>query len=209
MNGLLKEYRKKKREIRKRLQCFRGIYKKGNKQIFSELCFCILTPQAKAVVCDRAIRGLQKRSLLFKGSQRDIISCLKGVRFPNNKARYIVEARGLFKNGKAIGIKDRLNTKDLFDTRDWLVKHIKGLGYKEASHFLRNIGLGKDLAILDRHILKNLKDYGIIEEIPDSLSRRNYIEIEEKMKRFFKRVNIAIEEIDLLFWSRETGFIFK
>jgi len=38
---------------------------------------------------------------------------------------------------------------------EWLVKNLTGLGYKEAGHFLRNIGSGK-IAILDRHILRNL-----------------------------------------------------
>jgi len=80
---------------------------------------------------------------------------------------------------------------------------------KEASHFLRNIGLGKDLAILDRHILKNLKEYGVINEIPKSITKKVYIAIEDKMREFSKRINIPMDELDLLFWSKETGIIFK
>ncbi len=209
MKGLLKDYRKRKAQIKKRLQDFRSIYKKSDKDIFAELCFCIFTPQAKAIVCDKAIRRLQKRGFLLKGSQKDIRSCLKGVRFPNNKARYAILARGFFKNGQGLDIKTKLGTEDLFKTRDWLVKNVKGLGYKETSHFLRNIGLGRDLAILDRHILKNLKKYGVIKKIPDSLNRKDYIRIEKKMRDFFQKLNIPMEEIDLLFWSRETGMIFK
>ncbi len=94
--------------------------------------------------------------------------------------------------------------------REWFVENIKGFGYKEASHFLRNIGLGKDIAILDRHILKNLKKYGVIDKIPSSLgSRRVYLEIEEKMKGFSKKTGIPLEDMDLLFWSLQTGFVFK
>lgn len=209
MKGLFKDYKRRKREIKDRLQHFRHVYKKDDKDIFAELCFCILTPQAKAVVCDAAIRRLQKRNLLFKGSHKDMRPYLKGVRFPNNKAKYLIAARDFFGDGKGLDIKSKIDTKDLFKTRDWLVKNIKGLGYKEASHFLRNIGFGKDMAILDRHILKNLQRCGIIKEMPDSLSRKNYIEIEDKMRQFFKRRNIPMEEIDLLFWAKETGFIFK
>lgn len=209
MKELLQDYKKRKREIKARLQYFRKVYKKNDKDIFAELCFCILTPQAKAVICDRAIKRLVKEGLLFKGSQRDIKPYLKGVRFPNNKAKYLVGARDFFGNGKGLDVKGKIDTRDLFKTRNWLAENIKGLGYKEASHFLRNIGLGKDLAILDRHILKNLKKYGIIKEIPDSLSRKDYIKIENKMRRFFGRLGIAMEEIDLLFWAKETGFIFK
>ncbi len=203
MKSLLDDYKKKKIDIRNRLQEFQHIYKRGEKDIFTELCFCILTPQAKAVICDQAIKRLQKQDLLFKGSQRDVRRCLKGVRFPNNKARYLVEAR------KCSNLKARIDTKDLIKARDWLVKNIKGLGYKEASHFLRNIGFGQDMAILDRHILKNLKRYGIIKKIPDSLTKKEYIKIENKMREFFQQLNITLEEIDLLFWSNETGMIFK
>jgi len=61
------------------------------------------------------------------------------------------------------------------DMREWLIRSIRGIGYKEASHFLRNIGLGENLAILDRHILKNLKFFGVIEEIPASLPKKNIL----------------------------------
>jgi len=80
---------------------------------------------------------------------------------------------------------------------------------KEATHFLRNIGLGKDLAILDRHILKNLNYYGVINELPKTLTKKKYLEIEDKMKKFSEEIKIPIDELDLLFWSEETGKIFK
>lgn len=93
--------------------------------------------------------------------------------------------------------------------REWLVGKVLGIGMKEASHFLRNIGLGKDLAILDRHILINLKEYDVIKEIPRYITRKVYIDIEDKMKKFSKLMSIPMDELDLLFWSKETGMIFK
>ncbi|MBU4311764.1 MAG: N-glycosylase/DNA lyase [Candidatus Omnitrophica bacterium] len=209
MKNLLKDHRRKKQAIKKRLQDFRQVYKRGDEDIFSELCFCILTPQARAVVCDMAIKKLQDKGLLHRGAQEDIRKCLSGVRFPNNKARYLIEAREFFKNGKGPDIKSKIDPMDPNKTRDWLVRNVKGFGYKEASHFLRNIGLGKDMAILDRHILKNLKRYKVIKKIPGALSKKEYVRIESKMREFFKRTNISMEEIDLLFWSMETGMIFK
>lgn len=209
MRNLIRDYKNRKKEIRDRLTDFKKVYRRSNKDIFTELCFCILTPQSKAVLCDEAIRALQKKDLIFKGSEKKVVSCLKGVRFPNNKAKYLILARKFFKNGNDPDIKSKIDTKDLFKTREWFVKNVKGLGYKEASHFLRNIGLGRGLAILDRHILKNLKRYSIINKIPNSLTRKEYVNIEEKMKKFFEPMGISMEEIDLLFWSRETGMIFK
>lgn len=209
MKDLIEDYKKKKGSIKKRLRYFKEVNKQSDKDLFAELCFCILTPQAKAIICDEAVNNLKKAGALYRGSRRDIRPYLKGVRFPNNKSKYIVATRSFFRNGGDLDIKGKLDPKDPFKTRDWLVKNVRGLGYKEASHFLRNIGLGEGLAILDRHILKNLKRYGVIKKIPDSLNRKEYLNIEKRMKEFFGKINIPIEEADLLFWSRETGFIFK
>ena len=209
MKKLKSDYSKKKQKIKERLKEFDDVGKTGDEEIFEELCFCLFTPQSKAVSCDKAVRELKKSSLLLKGDKRAVRNRLKGVRFPNNKAGYLITARRTFRNGRSIDIKGRLNTDNIFSTRDWLVENIKGLGYKEASHFLRNIGLGRDLAILDVHILKNLKRYGVIDKIPTSISKKNYLEIEEKMKVFSKKIDIPFEELDLLFWSNQTGIIFK
>lgn len=202
-----KEYRRKKSQIKKRLREFRAVLKENNRRIFEELCFCVLTPQSKALNCDRAIRELSKKDLLHVGKATEIRKILRrSVRFHNNKAAYIVGARKPF---FCLDFKRMVNTRSAFDVREWLVKNIKGLGYKEASHFLRNIGLGRDLAILDRHILKNLKRYGAIDRVPPSITRKTYLEVEDVMKKFCASIGIPLEELDLLFWSQETGVIFK
>ncbi len=211
MRHLLREYRTKKGLIKKRLKEFDRIYKAKDEDIFCELCFCLLTPQSKAINCDKAIRTLKKSKLLFKGSPSQIGKILKGLaRFHNKKALFLVAARNLFRNGKnKLDIKVKLDKSNVLKTREWLVDNIKGLGYKEASHFLRNIGMGKDLAILDVHILKNLKRYGVINKIPKSISKKDYLEIEQRIIDFSKKTKIPPEELDLLFWSHQTGFIFK
>jgi N-glycosylase/DNA lyase len=98
---------------------------------------------------------------------------------------------------------------DAKTTRAWLVREVDGLGWKEASHFLRNIGRGDDLAILDRHILRNLQRHGVIRRMPGSLTPKRYLQIENRMESFSKDVEISMAALDMLFWSRETGEIFK
>ena len=203
MKDLVLEYKKKKSKIKQRLREFESLKSAKDEDVFSELCFCILTPQSKAIYCDEAVKTLRKSGLLLKGSKRAIRPKLQRVRFPNNKTDYLISAR------KFPDIKNRLNSDSIPETRDWLVKNIKGLGYKEASHFLRNIGLGRDIAILDVHILRNLKKYKIIKEIPPSISRKAYLDIENSMRGFSKKVKIPLQELDLLFWSNQTGFVFK
>ncbi|MDD5428165.1 MAG: N-glycosylase/DNA lyase [Candidatus Omnitrophica bacterium] len=208
---LISAYKKLKPEIKKRLAEFSAIHRSSDEKIFSEMCYCILTANANALKCNEAINELEKKGFILKGEPRHIRPVIKGkARFHNKKAEYIVEARKLFERGGRIDIKSRLDPRDILNVREWLVGNIKGFGYKEASHFLRNIGLGKDIAILDRHILKNLQKYGVIEKIPPSLgSRRIYLEIEKKMKGFSIRTGIPLEDMDLLFWSLQTGFVFK
>jgi len=209
MEDIRCEYKRRKDKIRKRIREFEALGKSSDEDIFSELCFCILTPQSNALNCHRAVGELKKSGLLLGGSAREIGRKLIGVRFHNNKARYLVEARRLFKNCNGIDIKNRIRGKNVSIIREWLVKNVKGLGYKEASHFLRNIGYGKDLAILDRHILKNMKRCGVIKEIPKTLNRNKYMALENKIRRFSKKIKISMGDIDLLFWARETGVIFK
>ncbi len=203
-------YNLKKIEISIHVTNFKNVWKKSNKRIFTELCFCILTPQNKAKICDNIIKELEKTGILFRGGEKEISSCLRGIRFSKNKARYIIEAREFFfDKNKKIKIKDKIDIRNIFTTREWLVKNIKGIGYKEASHFLRNIGLGGNLAILDRHILKNLKELGIIKKLPKTLTKKKYLEIENKFRKFAKKIKIPISHLDLLFWNKETGEILK
>jgi N-glycosylase/DNA lyase len=132
---------------------------------------------------------------------------LLGVRFNQRKAEYICLARDMFPPSSL------RTTIAGFDSpvsaREWLVENVLGLGYKEASHFLRNIGQGEDLAILDRHILKNLHLLGVIGEVPKSLSKRTYLGIEKKMRDFSKRARIPMDHLDLLLWYKEAGEVFK
>ena len=145
----------------------------------------------------------------MNGSKRSLRAHLKGVRFPNNKTEYLIAARELFKKNGSFCLKEKIDTEDILKTREWIATNVKGMGFKEASHFLRNIGFGKGIAILDVHVLKNLKKYGVIKYIPSSISRKAYLDIENKTRLFAKKINIPIEELDLLFWSAQTGFIFK
>jgi len=209
LNFLKKLYLFKKNEILKRLAYFKDTWNKNNKEIFAELCFCILTPQSKAEKCNDIICELKRNKLLFKGNFTEIAPYIKKARFYRKKTDYIIGARKLFRHNGKLRIKDELDINKIKLTRDWLVKNIKGISYKEASHFLRNIGFGEDLAILDIHIFRNLKELGVIKEIPRTLSKKKYLEIENKLEQFSKRIKIPMAHLDLLFWSNETGKIFK
>jgi len=210
INQLVKTYRLKRDEIKSRLEEFKEVLNQSDERIFAELAFCICTPQSKATAAWNSIAALVKNDYLFSGSENVIRPFLNTVRFCDNKSKYIVEARNFFTKSNKLKIKEKIKSfDDQFKLREWSAENIKGLGMKESSHFIRNIGLGNDMAILDVHILKNLKEYGVIEEIPEVLTKKAYLEIESKMRNFSKLVKIPMDELDLLFWSEETGMIFK
>jgi len=197
---LIKMHAAKRTDIRKRLRDFSNT--DGKKEIFNELLFCLLTPQSNAKKCWFAVEEISK---LKKWNKKNISSILsKNTRFHNNKTNYVLEAEYSWND-----IKDKLNEEDITELRNFISENVKGYGLKEASHFLRNIGKSNNkIAILDRHILRNLKDLEIIdnEKIKNG---KHYLEIEKKFIDFSNDINIPIDELDLLFWSEESGEIFK
>ncbi|MDO9536705.1 MAG: N-glycosylase/DNA lyase [Thermoplasmata archaeon] len=193
-------------DIEARLKEFEQVWLEANDEvIFRELVFCLFTPQSKAKSCWSSVERICEIDLLVRGSAEQISKELNGVRFHHTKAARVVEAR------KHIpGLKARIaGFKDAQEARDWLVLNINGMGMKEASHFLRNLGMGRDLAILDRHILKNLVLLGIINDLLTSLARKRYLEIEDRMVQFSEQIGIPMAHLDMLLWYKEAGEIFK
>jgi len=211
LQGLLEFYAQWKDRIAVRLEEFRHKYKKGSEEdIFEELTFCLMTPQSKAKSCWATANDLRCKGLMLEGDCDCLSKQMNRVRFRNHKASYIIEARRTFTTNKKVHLKAKIDEfTDPIELRQWLVDTVKGLGFKEASHFLRNIGFGSELAILDRHILKNLKRFGAISEIPRNLSKKKYLEIEKRMRKFSRDIGIPMDHLDLVFWCKQTGEIFK
>lgn len=204
--------------MKRRLEYFERVYKRDNdKRLFAELAFCICTPQTKARNGAAAIIDLYNNNLLFRGNAEDTASILiKHVRFHNMKADNIVLARNIyFPNGEFI-LKDRINealkNDSMVELRNQLAKEVKGYGLKEASHFLRNIGFGQKIAILDRHIMRVMDKLNIL---PDgmtsktSLTKNNYLKCEANLLEYSKNEKIPMEYLDFVFWYDATNDIFK
>ncbi len=190
--------------IRARLSDFSRV---PSTDYFYEIAYCLMTPQSSAIHADRVVSILRNRKFFETGFDPESVLRTKEhyIRFHRNKARYLLKIRETL--GEILGVlSDGLSVVDL---REWLVKNVKGLGYKEATHFLRNIGKNEGLAILDRHILRNLRRYGAIRRIPQSMTKKQYFAIEKQFKKFSDAIEIPLDELDLLFWSMETGEIRK
>ena len=186
-----------------RIKEFKEKGKKTSNELFKELCFCILTANFNAEKSIKIQEEIDDRFLTLPEHQ--LARKLKelGHRYPNTRAKYIIEARK-YKDS----LKDIINSFDDGDKlREWLVKNIKGIGYKEASHFLRNIGF-TNFAIIDFHIIDTLVKHKLIEK-PKTLTKKKYLEIENLLKEIGKRLKLNLAELDLYLWYIETGKILK
>ena len=185
-------------EIEKRIGEFNEFSHKGNKEWFSELCYCLLTANSSAALCIKVQREADKENAFLKFDMKKLKKLLRngGYRFYNKRAEYIINAR------RFSDIKNIIKNKNDKEAREWLVKNIKGLGWKEASHFLRNTGR-KDVAIIDRHILRCLG------ENVKSLNEKNYLRIERRLENIAAEVKLNLAELDLYLWSSQTGAVLK
>jgi N-glycosylase/DNA lyase len=208
---IIRAHRDRRDEIRGRLSEFKEVWRAGDDtRIWEEMVFCFFTGGCSAKMGLRSIDAV--RHLLKDGSQPEIAEALSGVhRYPNARARYVFASRNFLKEHCDLKLRSKLESFDChLERRDWLVKEkgIKGLGYKEASHFLRNIGfLG--YAILDKHVLKCLAELKIIDSPKPPNTRSKYLTVEGKLRDLTEKTKIDFDEMDLVLWSMKTGQILK
>ena len=207
---ILKIHKEIKTGIEKAIKGYKKAWEGTEQEIFAEMAFCILTPQSKAKNAWKAITNIVENGLLYEGKAEEIVEFLNIVRFKNNKSKYLVEFRKLMtRDGKLQPKKILSEIGDTFEKRKWILKNVKGMGLKEANHVLRNLGFGENIAILDRHILRNLEALNVIDEIPKTITEKKYYEIEEKMREYSDFSKIKMDELDLVLWYKEAGEIFK
>jgi N-glycosylase/DNA lyase len=185
-----------------RIKEFEEAGKSKQDKVFSELCFCLLTANFQAEKCIRIQNEMARGFEIMP--QEELAKELKkiGHRFWPQRAERIVEAREC-----KTELCNLIFKKSGQEMREWLVKNVKGLGMKEASHFLRNIGY-KDLAIIDFHIVDLLEREGLAKR-PKTMTPKKYLEIEKILENFGKQIKLNLAELDLYLWYIETGKILK
>jgi N-glycosylase/DNA lyase len=178
---------------------------KHKQEVLFELAFCLCTPQSPANRCREAVAELRKAGLLKEGKAGRIARVLRTkARFHNKKANYIVNAR---KKLDDIFLQIKKSYGAPHALRDWLVENVKGMGVKEASHFLRNIGLGHNLAILDVHVVRKMAEIGLAEEedVKKGLSYKKYLEYERRFTELAKKTGLSVLELDCTIWLQGSG----
>ncbi|HVF29473.1 MAG TPA: hypothetical protein VNA22_00825 [Pyrinomonadaceae bacterium] len=211
IDKIVATHRERRREILDRLSEFRSVGHDGSDaRLWEEMVFCFFTGGCSAKMGLRSVDAI--RHLLADGTQPELAQALTGVhRYPNARARYVYASRNFLKEHCDLKLRAKLDSFDCgLARRDWLVKEkgIKGLGYKEASHFLRNVGFS-GYAILDKHVLRCLAELKIIDSPEPPNTRSKYLTVEGKLKDLTEKTKIDFDEMDLVLWSIKTGQILK
>jgi len=203
----------RRKEIRARLREFGRVWQTASdERLWEEMVYCIFTAGASARMGLRSVEAV--RPLLAKGHQQAMTRALVTAgahRFPNARPVYVVTTREYLEGSFSMRLRERLKSfHDPFERRDWLATEprIKGLGYKESSHYLRNIGF-KGYSILDKHIVRCLAELGVIDSPKPPTNRNRYLETENRMRQFSGEIGIDFDELDLVLWSMKTGEILK
>ncbi|NPB07861.1 MAG: N-glycosylase/DNA lyase [Aquificae bacterium] len=177
--------------------------------LFSELCFCILTANSSAVLGLRIQAELSGRGF-WELSEEELTEILSsfGHRYARQRAQRITEARKKFGALQELLKRERnpLVLRELLSSPKSPYK-IKGFGLKEASHFLRNTGF-KDVAIVDRHIFRFLKEKELLPE-RKTITPKLYLEAEKALRAMAGELSMTLAELDLYIFYIKTKKVLK
>ena len=135
----------------------------------------------------------------FEPRRRD--GSLRRYRFPQRKTTIIVRARRWTRLSAPLAeILDGF--VDGRERRRFL-SDCPGIGPKTASWFLRNLGWGEQLAIIDVHLLRALSDAGRVSE--NVRMPRDYDAVEDAFLNWCRDLNAPPAAFDLFVWEWQRG----
>lgn len=210
-------YSENKEIVEERLEEFKQLQEADDERLFLELVFVILTSQTQAKNAWEAVFSLKENDLLLEGESDAMAELLESheVQYEHNKAGYVTKNRKMFSQPTLndptgeLKLKDRIDPERLDRTRSWFVENVNGLGWKGASHFLRNIGYGNGFAIISSRISSKMYELGLLDSPEPPSDKDSYLEAERDLKNFSEDIGIDIKALDLVLWSMETGEVFR
>ena len=177
--------------------------------IFSELCFCLLTANSSATMGIRVQAELGDEGFMNLNFEKLTQAIRKhGHRFPEQRAERIIEVRERWPEIERVvrSVRDSKGLRELLADPKSEFK-VKGFGYKEASHFLRNIGR-EDVAIIDRHVYRFLTENRLFPEVK-TITPKRYLEAEEVLGTVCEKLGITQAELDLYIFYIKTKKVLK
>lgn len=202
-------------------------------ELWHRFCLCVLSSNVPYELAVSAFNRLLKLGvininwIISRGDSQKIIATFlsqpkylplkrdgsfRKYRFPNMRAKNIVNS-AFFLTDNNMGFKFILNNNDSDSSvREILVNSFHGFGLKQATHFLRDIGYTKNLAIVDTHIISFLN---IIFEYNPSLEKKltpnKYLKIEKLFQNVACELGLELAIFDMAVWHymRQEGKLVK
>jgi N-glycosylase/DNA lyase len=180
----------------------------NKKDVWRHLLFCILSSQVKTSSAVRATHRVLSEVPFFdeKIATSDVYDRAKNIlgrehvryRFPDHRSRNIAHSWFAFAQMEH----DLYNYLESFNNeaaaREWITQLFPGLGLKQASMFLRDIGYSFRLCIVDTHILWYCSCLGHPSERP--ITRKKYVEVEDFVLRQSDNLGVSPNVFDTVVW---------
>ena len=186
----------------------------STEELWYELTACILGSQVPNWMGVAATMKLQESRLLIPtvGSSERAIACVlqtplvspdgsaRRYRFPNTKSRQIAAAQlRVVKFYGSLGA--LVYSASGEESRRRLIECVPGVGLKQASLFLRNIGVSTDFAILDVHVVRYMAIIGLARALPNSLTTDMYYVLESVLSHYAQCLGFSVGHVDRAIWA--------
>jgi N-glycosylase/DNA lyase len=173
--------------------------------VWNILTFCILSSHVSYVSASKAHKIVIDIDFKSVSQQRNVETEIEhalretGYRFPKTRARYISEAHRILSDRYADIYSLFLTEPDEDTIREYIISAFPGIGMKQASMLLRDLGVCENFCVLDVHILSFLAIYSDIQET--TLNRRSYREAENHLRKIASAYSTTVENLDLAIWD--------
>lgn len=184
--------------------------------LWTELACCILSSQVPYATAQAAAVRVEASGLLedpavspdileaslatLLRSPFDLGGGLRRYRFPDSRARQLAAATTAIR-GEADKLSELLaGFEGVEGARDWFVARAPGLGPKQASMFLRNVGASYDLAVLDRHVINYMIVVGLTGDPAPTRRMADYRRDEAILRNHAAEFGLPVGLLDWAVW---------
>jgi N-glycosylase/DNA lyase len=193
-------------------------HERTDQQLWRELSCCLLSsqvpfPLAQAAADEiyrvgalemqvgRRWEEVQTVVLTILQSRFDVGPSSRRYRFPVSRSYQLAKTWALVRERSGSLSAALASFEDAHEARSWFVTNAPGIGPKQASMFLRNVGVTYDLAILDRHVLKYMSALGLCSVQVSQLSSLGQYRVHEAvLQEHAADVGYPVGLVDWAIW---------
>ncbi|OUS19520.1 hypothetical protein A9Q95_14720 [Rhodobacterales bacterium 59_46_T64] len=201
-------------EIQQRVD--RATVRGDERSLWWELSCCVLSSQVPYSLATAAADAIEQSNFLLDPAYDERLAVRlesvlrkplsiagkhRNYRFPSAKAAQLagIHQRVHHEAATLSALLDGFATAG--DARKWLVDFAPGLGPKQASMFLRNIGISYDLAVIDRHVLQYMELTGVLQKNAGAInSLARYRNAEATLRTHADAVTCSVGIMDWAIW---------